>query len=177
MDYINYDQNNNQNFSNFNDKEEHKIHNDFNSVQLPEQENSRTKKEENKSLSSRNENIEIFNNFDNQINTFSSSTRKEQINLRKKKEKEKVLKSLSRGDLSIKYLIFIIILYVIFLITLIIGFILHFDLKLHVTASGILWTFSFIMLVLSIFYTLIYKKIKKSKDPEEKYNLIRYFPL
>lgn len=95
----------------------------------------------------------------------------------KKVEKAKTLKYLARGQISIKYKVFLITLWIIFLASFIVGFITHFDLKLPVTASGIIWSFSFIVLVIAIVYSVIFYKISKSNLPEEKYRLLQNFPL
>jgi len=192
MNYINNSKS--KNFSNLDYIEENKNQDQFISISIKKDEINEQKKkyidekyESNKTENSKSSNldnldiIESFNiknkNIDNNDNNINLEFKKQINSNRKKKEKEKLLKNLSRGEISIKYLIFVIILFLIFLVSFIVGFILHFDLKLHVTASGIIWTFSFIMLCLTIFYSYIYYKIKKTKIVEEKYKLLKCFPM
>jgi hypothetical protein len=191
MNYINNNNSKSQNFSSSDNNEGNKIQDQFISISIKEDNIKDSKKkiinekyEKNQtenSKSSNLENLDIIDSYNikntNNDNNYNLEYKKQINSNRKKKEKEKFLKNLSRGEISIKYLIFIIILFIIFLVSLIVGFILHFDLKLHVTASGIIWTFSFILLCLTIFYSYIYFKIKKAKIIEEKYKLLRYFPM
>ncbi len=105
-----------------------------------------------------------------------AESRKINLGIRKKNEKLKLLKSINRGIISVKYKIFLATLWIIFLISFIVGFITHFEIKLPVTASGIIWTFSFIFLILASIYSYLYFKINKSDNSEEKLNLLRLFP-
>lgn len=105
-----------------------------------------------------------------------SELRKINSEIRKKNEKQKLLKSLSRGKLSIKYKIFLITLWIVFLASFIVGFITHFEIKLPITASGIIWSFSFVILIVALIYSMVYYKVAKSVDAEEKFRLLKYYP-
>lgn len=80
--------------------------------------------------------------------------------------------------LSIRHTIFIVMLWIGFITSLIIGMILHFPLDSGITASSILWTISFIFLIISIIFTYFYCRIRFdliSKHDEVRY--LSYFPL
>lgn len=79
--------------------------------------------------------------------------------------------------LSIRHTIFIVMMWVACISSLIIGMILHFPLDSGVTASSILWTISFIFLLLSLLFSYFYYKIRYdliSKQDEVRY--LSYFP-
>jgi uncharacterized membrane protein len=78
---------------------------------------------------------------------------------------------------SSKYLIFIITIWVVAFISFIIGFILHFGISVGITASSIVWTFSFILCVLASVFTYLYKKAQNLEDVNEKIKLLKFFPI
>jgi len=102
--------------------------------------------------------------------------RKKKSEKRKQSEKNQLKKSINRGGISMKYKIFLITLWIVFFSSFIVGFITHFEIKLPITASGIIWCFSFIMLIVAVIYSHFYYKICRSDDVEEKIKLLKNFP-
>lgn len=121
-------------------------------------------------------NLGIIDSLDINDSKSKAELRKKISDKRKKTEKQKLLKTLSKGNLSLKYKIFLITLWIVFLASFIIGFITHFEIKLPITASGIIWSFSFIIFIVALIYSRIFYRVSKSNDAEEKLRLLKNFP-
>ena len=91
--------------------------------------------------------------------------------IRRKKKKNQIL------YFSIKYSIFVATLWLIFLAAFIVGFIVHFDVKGPVTASGIIWSFSALVFFLAVVYSYIYYKAKRNISSEYLQRYLRMFPV
>lgn len=94
--------------------------------------------------------------------------------LNNKKSKNKKSK---KYYFSIKYTVLLITLWLIFTASFIVGFIVHFDVKSAVNASSIIWSFSGIILVVSILYSIVYYKARKARTNEELGRLLKFIPL
>ena len=103
------------------------------------------------------------NNSLNFVNKFSN----------KRKKKQKVVISPN----SSKYIIFIVTLWGVALISIIIGFVVHYETAVGVTASSVLLAFAFIMCVIGSVFTYLYKKSVDAEDIKEKIKLLSYFPV
>jgi hypothetical protein len=79
--------------------------------------------------------------------------------------------------ISLKYKIFLIVLWLIFLSSFIVGFILHFDVKSPVSASSILWAFSFCVFCVCVVYSVIFYKAKHAKTQEELGKYLKFVPV
>ena len=117
------------------------------------------------------------NNNESRNNRTNQEINKEKKDNRKHSLKLKSLKALGKGQISLKYKVFVITLWIIFFISFLVGFITHFNLKLPITASGIIWSFNFIIFIIALIYTYLYYKIIRSPLPEDKLKLLQNFPM
>jgi hypothetical protein len=109
-----------------------------------------------------------------ELENFSSQ---EKIEAQNKKLKRIKKQSKSHIYFSIKYKIFLIIIWLIFFASFIVGFIVHYEVKSHVNASTIIWTFSSIIFCVSVIYSYLYYKANSNSSPENMRNYLKYFPL
>lgn len=81
-------------------------------------------------------------------------------------------------NFSVKYTVFIITMWMAFVGTFIVGMIVHFKINEGITPSAILWTFSFILAIVALIYTIIYCTIRRNNTSEEtRQKLLRTFPI
>jgi hypothetical protein len=78
---------------------------------------------------------------------------------------------------SFKYTVFICLLWIIFLAFLISGSIVHVEDANNINAATILWSLSFVVLIISVLYTYLYIKARSAQTKEQKLKLLKYLPL
>lgn len=104
------------------------------------------------------------------------------INTYKKQKRQLLQEKKARASynkwINIKHYIFITVLWIGFVTSLIIGFLLHFKFETGITASSIMFSFSFVLFLLSLFYSiLLIKLINKEKANDlSRYKLFNLFP-
>lgn len=171
-DEFNNDSSKNKNDSNrFSQKELYKSNsNNANAEEVEEEYNNKNFNRTNKSnnsVSVKNSNYSILESSSPEYKEYRRKLKKTIIET---KDKE--------TQLSIKHLIFVIILWVGFVGSLIVGLILHFELSSGVTASSILWSLSIIFCIIASAYTFLYCKIKyDGLGSKKKLYLLKFFPI
>ncbi len=97
---------------------------------------------------------------------------------RRKVTKEKSERLKLDMQLSLRHLIFTVILWIGFIGSLIVGFLLHFKIQSGITASSILWSLSFIFFIVGTAYTVLYCKLKCGAiTNKERIYWLKFFPL